>query len=188
LRTYQKLTEMGIPCTVVLDSAVGYIMERVDMVLLGCEAVVESGALVSSVGTSQVALIAKALQKPVYALAESYKFLRYYPLQQTDLPMPRASGDRLPLAFPTDLPTTASFPATTPAHSRRPSIDRATIMSGAATPNFAADQLQMPRDMIANQPSVDITYPDLVDFIITDLGSPLSPTSVSQYLVAQFSQ
>jgi translation initiation factor eIF-2B subunit alpha len=178
---------MGIPCTVVLDSAVGYIMERVDMVLLGCEAVVESGALVSSVGTSQVALIAKALQKPVYALAESYKFLRYYPLQQTDLPLPR-STDRLPLSFPTDLPVTATFPATTPAHSRRPSIDRAPILSGAATPALPADQMQMTRDMIANQPSVDITYPDLVDFIITDLGSPLSPTSVSQYLVAQFSQ
>jgi translation initiation factor eIF-2B subunit alpha len=32
-----------------------------------------------------------------------------------------------------------------------------------------------------------VTFPELVDFIITDLGTPLSPTSVSQYLVAQFS-
>ena len=36
-------------------------------------------------------------------------------------------------------------------------------------------------------PIVDVTTPDLIDFIITDLGAPLSPTSVSQYLVAQFS-
>lgn len=43
LRTHAVLTAAGIPCVVVLDSAVAYIMERVDMVLVGSEAVVESG-------------------------------------------------------------------------------------------------------------------------------------------------
>jgi hypothetical protein len=43
MKTHQILTAKGIPCTVVLDSAVGYIMERVDLVLVGSEAVVESG-------------------------------------------------------------------------------------------------------------------------------------------------
>jgi hypothetical protein len=43
MKTHQILTANGIPCTVVLDSAVGYIMERVDLVLVGSEAVVESG-------------------------------------------------------------------------------------------------------------------------------------------------
>lgn len=162
------------------------------MVLVGCEAVVESGALVSSVGTSQVALVAKALQKPVYALAESYKFLRYYPLSQTDLPMPQQYGDRHPLSFPTELPAMISnFPATTPSHSRRASVDPdLSIISGAVSPvpgTPRSEQLKMTKEMVDNQPNFDITYPELVDFIITDLGSPLSPTSVSQYLVAQFS-
>jgi len=43
LRTHAVLTAAGIPCTVVLDSAVAYIMDRVDLVVVGSEAVVESG-------------------------------------------------------------------------------------------------------------------------------------------------
>jgi len=46
LRTHAVLTAAGIPCTVVLDSAVSYIMDRVDIVLVGTEAVVESGVSV----------------------------------------------------------------------------------------------------------------------------------------------
>ena len=43
MRTHAILTAAGIPCQVVLDSAVAYIMDRVDLVLVGSEAVVESG-------------------------------------------------------------------------------------------------------------------------------------------------
>jgi translation initiation factor eIF-2B subunit alpha len=45
----ERLTGMGIPVTVILDSAVGYYMERVDIVLLGAEGVVESGGIVNKV-------------------------------------------------------------------------------------------------------------------------------------------
>ncbi|KAL7419674.1 translation initiation factor eIF-2B subunit alpha [Cryptotrichosporon argae] len=191
IRTQQLLTAAGIPCTVVLDSAVGYVMERVDMVLVGSEAVVESGGLVSSIGTYQTALIAKAMQKPFYALAESYKFLRYYPLSQTDLPGP-ASARALPLAFPSSLPAPSfsRLSSTAPATPGRAS-PRAEVLLGESTPTggrpAAGDRLEMSREMEDGQPMVDVTTPDLIDFIITDLGAPLSPTSVSQYLVAQFS-
>jgi translation initiation factor eIF-2B subunit alpha len=43
LKTHEILTRENIPCTLVLDSAVAYVMERVDMVLVGSEAVMESG-------------------------------------------------------------------------------------------------------------------------------------------------
>lgn len=45
----QRISEMGIPVTVILDSAVGYYMEQVDLVLLGAEGVVESGGIVNKV-------------------------------------------------------------------------------------------------------------------------------------------
>ena len=35
------LDELKIPVTVVLDSGIGYVMEKVDMVLVGAEAVAE---------------------------------------------------------------------------------------------------------------------------------------------------
>lgn len=70
LRTYQELTAAGVPCTVVLDSAVSYVMDKVDFVLVGSEAVVESGGLINAVGSNQIAIIAKAANIPFYALAE----------------------------------------------------------------------------------------------------------------------
>jgi len=45
-------------------------MDKVDFVLVGSEAVVESGGLVNAVGSSQIAIIAHAAGKPFYALAE----------------------------------------------------------------------------------------------------------------------
>lgn len=86
IQTQKLLSEKNIPCTVILDSSIGYIMERVDMVLLGAEAVVESGGIINKIGTFQLAMIAKAMNKPVYVAAESFKFLREYPLKQKEVP------------------------------------------------------------------------------------------------------
>ena len=47
-------------------------MDNVDFVLVGSEAVVESGGLINAVGSNQIAIIAKAANKPFYALAERY--------------------------------------------------------------------------------------------------------------------
>ncbi len=47
-------------------------MDMVDFVLVGSEAVVESGGLINAVGSNQIAIIAKAANKPFYALAERY--------------------------------------------------------------------------------------------------------------------
>lgn len=45
----QSLTKLGISCTVILDSAVGYVMEQVDMVMVGAEGVAESGGVINKV-------------------------------------------------------------------------------------------------------------------------------------------
>jgi translation initiation factor eIF-2B subunit alpha len=187
LRTHQVLTAAGIPCTVVLDSAVAYIMERVDLVLVGSEAVVESGGLVSGVGTYQTALVAKALQKPFYALAESYKFLRYYPLSQTDLPAPvRAVGQAAgpPLTFPPSYPSHDSAPPLSRLNSTAPATP--TRVSSSPGQTRIPIKYEMSKEMEDANPLADVTTPDLIDLIITDLGA-LSPEAVSQYLVAQFS-
>ncbi|KAI9496043.1 hypothetical protein BDB00DRAFT_811491 [Zychaea mexicana] len=86
LNAVKALREAGIPCRAILDSAVGYIVDKVDMVFVGAEGVVENGGVINQVGTYQIALVANTLGKPVYAVAESYKFVRVYPLNQYDLP------------------------------------------------------------------------------------------------------
>ena len=111
-----ELRSCGIPCTVILDSAVGYVMGEVHCVMLGAEGVAESGGIINKVGISNylkysnqnkhkcsrayisifllllqigtytIALCAKMLNKPVYVMCESFKFVRLYPLNQQDLP------------------------------------------------------------------------------------------------------
>ncbi|PAA87310.1 hypothetical protein BOX15_Mlig004119g1 [Macrostomum lignano] len=84
-RMLADLQQAGINASLVLDAEVGVALERVDMVLLGAEAVTQSGGIVNKIGTYTVCLCAHALNVPVYVLAESCKFLRAYPLNQADL-------------------------------------------------------------------------------------------------------
>ncbi|GMH41670.1 hypothetical protein BSKO_09580 [Bryopsis sp. KO-2023] len=91
------LSDLKIPCTVVSDTGVAYIMRRVDMVLVGASGVTENGGILSRLGTYQVALCAKALNKPFYVATESYKFSRLYPLNQYDVPKQETPVDFGPL-------------------------------------------------------------------------------------------
>uniref|UniRef100_A0A8C9TCB8 Translation initiation factor eIF2B subunit alpha n=1 Tax=Scleropages formosus TaxID=113540 RepID=A0A8C9TCB8_SCLFO len=63
-----------------------YILEKVDLVIVGAEGVVESGGIINKIGTYQLALCSKAHNKPFYVVAESFKFVRLYPLNQQDVP------------------------------------------------------------------------------------------------------
>ena len=56
-----------------IDSAVAYTMDEVDMVFVGADGVVESGGIINMMGTYQIALVAHSMNKPVYVAAESYK-------------------------------------------------------------------------------------------------------------------
>lgn len=81
-----ELVKAGIECTLILDSAIGYVMESVDIVLCGAEGVVESGGIINRIGTLTMAICAREMKKPFYILTESFKFTRLYPLNQRDLP------------------------------------------------------------------------------------------------------
>uniref|UniRef100_A0A8C8ZL77 Translation initiation factor eIF2B subunit alpha n=1 Tax=Prolemur simus TaxID=1328070 RepID=A0A8C8ZL77_PROSS len=80
------LCHLNVPVTVVLDAAVGYIMEKADLVIVGAEGVVENGGIINKIGTNQMAVCAKAQNKPFYVVAESFKFVRLFPLNQQDVP------------------------------------------------------------------------------------------------------
>uniref|UniRef100_A0A8D0H9R3 Translation initiation factor eIF2B subunit alpha n=1 Tax=Sphenodon punctatus TaxID=8508 RepID=A0A8D0H9R3_SPHPU len=82
----KALGKLNVPVTVILDAAVGYIMEKVDLVIVGAEGVVENGGILNKIGTNQMALCAKAQNKPFYVVAESFKFVRLFPLNQQDVP------------------------------------------------------------------------------------------------------
>uniref|UniRef100_A0A0K0DVB9 Translation initiation factor eIF2B subunit alpha n=1 Tax=Strongyloides stercoralis TaxID=6248 RepID=A0A0K0DVB9_STRER len=83
---YENLRKHNLPCTLILDSAVGYLMESIDIVLVGAEGVMETGGIINKIGTLGIAISAKAYKKPVCIMAESIKFVKEYPLNQADIP------------------------------------------------------------------------------------------------------
>lgn len=68
-----ELAKLDIPVKLLIDSAVAYSMDEVDMVFVGADGVVESGGIINMMGTYQIALVAQSMNKPVYVAAESYK-------------------------------------------------------------------------------------------------------------------
>ncbi|KAF1990888.1 nagb/rpia/CoA transferase-like protein [Aulographum hederae CBS 113979] len=85
--TIKALREKGVPVATIPESAVAYAMGKVDMVIVGAEGVVENGGIISRLGTYQIGVLAKAMRKHFYVVAESHKFVRLYPLGQYDLPI-----------------------------------------------------------------------------------------------------
>ncbi|KAF8011270.1 hypothetical protein BT93_J1778 [Corymbia citriodora subsp. variegata] len=85
LRLSNDLAKLDVSVKLLIDSAVAYTMDEVDMVLVGADGVVESGGIINLMGTYQIALVAHSMNKPVYVAAESYKFARLYPLDQKDM-------------------------------------------------------------------------------------------------------
>ncbi|CAK9144674.1 unnamed protein product [Ilex paraguariensis] len=73
LRLSNELAKLDVPVKLLIDSAVAYSMDEVDMIFVGADGVVESGGIINMMGTYQIALVAKSMNKPVYVAAESYK-------------------------------------------------------------------------------------------------------------------
>lgn len=68
------LSGLGINCTYILINAVSYIMKEVTKVMLGAHSLLANGYVMSRIGSSQIALVAKAKNVPVLVCCETYKF------------------------------------------------------------------------------------------------------------------
>ena len=68
------LEKLGIPVTLIVDSAVRFVMPRITRVLVGAEAIAANGAVVGKVGTSVIALAAKEARVRMFVAAGTYKF------------------------------------------------------------------------------------------------------------------
>jgi ribose 1,5-bisphosphate isomerase len=72
--TARELLKSGIKTTMIVDSAVRFFMNEVDMVLVGADAITSEGNIVNKIGTSLVALAAHEARTPFYVLSELLKF------------------------------------------------------------------------------------------------------------------
>ncbi len=72
--TASQLSKLGIETTLIVDSAVRYVMKRITDVFFSADAVAANGAVVNKVGTSAIALAAKEARVRTYVVAGTYKF------------------------------------------------------------------------------------------------------------------
>ena len=86
--TSWELKQLGIPHTVMVDGASGYIMHTVgvDLCLVGCDRIAANGDVANKIGTYNLALAAWAHDVPFYSVG---------PTTTIDLTTP--SGDQIPI-------------------------------------------------------------------------------------------
>jgi ribose 1,5-bisphosphate isomerase len=72
--TAKEMVDYGIKTTMIVDSAMRLIMNQVDLVLVGADAITSEGNVINKIGTSMVALAAKEARTPFYVVSELLKF------------------------------------------------------------------------------------------------------------------
>ncbi|CAL8098351.1 unnamed protein product [Calicophoron daubneyi] len=168
----KALARLKISCTLIPDLSIAYLMPQVDLVILGAQAVVESGGILNDLGSSTIAMIAAAFGKPVYVLAESFKFIRAYPLDQQHIPEEFK-------CFPGFSPLSPPFrnlKLTDTVERERPT-DFPELHS-------AWDEVNKHRSPLIERcmPNIDYTNPSYITYLVTDLGV-LTPSVVSDELI-----
>lgn len=109
----------------------------------------------SRMGTYQIGLLAKAIGKPFYVVAESHKFVRLYPLGQYDLPIEQHVID----------------------FKSEEDIAEQNKQQASSSESNADKPVELPLNE-----SVDFTPPHLISALITDSGV-LTPSAVSEELI-----
>jgi translation initiation factor eIF-2B subunit delta len=70
----KELIGLGVPVTLIADSAVSSIIENVGLVLVGADSVLRDGSLVHKNGTRHIGVAAEERGIPVYSACETVKF------------------------------------------------------------------------------------------------------------------
>ncbi|KAG5460138.1 MAG: hypothetical protein BJ554DRAFT_7851 [Olpidium bornovanus] len=163
------LSKFNIPVTVIIDTAVAYFMDKVDMVLVGAEGVVENGGLINHIARYRPgrlgrtkSVLSQKQQTSRLLICEftsakfssvrhrrSFKFVRMFPLDQQDF---KHSADMI----------------------------QYTVEDGEPRRNFETDGLE------AADPSLDYTPPKYITLLFTDVGV-LTPSGVGDSLITTWS-
>jgi ribose 1,5-bisphosphate isomerase len=72
--TAKEMLASGIEATMIVDSAVRFFMNQVDLVIVGSDAITSEGNVINKIGTSMIALAAHEARTPFYVVSELLKF------------------------------------------------------------------------------------------------------------------
>ena len=72
IKTARELAELKIPVILITDSAVGYFMKDIDIVIVGSDSIRKDG-IINKIGTYTIAVVAKEHKKPFYVVGNTLK-------------------------------------------------------------------------------------------------------------------
>jgi ribose 1,5-bisphosphate isomerase len=72
--TAKEMLALGVKTTFIVDSAARSLMNQVDIVVVGSDAITSEGNVVNKIGTGMIALLAREAGKPFYVVSELLKF------------------------------------------------------------------------------------------------------------------
>ena len=84
-RFLDELRRKHVPVAEIDHQALAVAARASTFALVGAESVVENGGIISAMGTEQIGILMKNLDKQLYVAAESHKFVRFYPLSSKDI-------------------------------------------------------------------------------------------------------
>jgi ribose 1,5-bisphosphate isomerase len=73
-KTAKEMLELGVKTSFIVDSAVRFFMNNVDLILVGADAITSEGNVINKIGTSAVALVAHEARTPFYVVSELLKY------------------------------------------------------------------------------------------------------------------
>lgn len=171
--TITTLRAHSIPVAVIPYSALATSLSLVDLVLVGAEGVVENGGIISRLGTYQIGLLARSVGKPMYVAAESYKFVRLYPLGMGDLPV----RQRIIRFEPAD-----DEGEDVPKDRGKKHVSQQQQQDDAAQGYEQHRSTINGKEITSLEDAVDFTPPNLISALITENGV-LTPSAVSEELI-----
>ncbi len=72
--TAKEMLALGVKTTFIVDSAARSLINEVDLVVVGADAITSEGNVVNKIGTGTIALLAREARKPFYVVSELLKF------------------------------------------------------------------------------------------------------------------
>jgi translation initiation factor eIF-2B subunit delta len=163
----EQLLKNDINCSYVMINAVSFVMPKVTKVILGAQALLANGYVMGSIGSSQIALVAKSSNVPVVGMYLYSIFLFKFKIKITKITIlvccetykfcDKVQTDALvnnELGNPLDLLKTSS----------RNNIEEVSPLA-----DWSSDNKKYSNLTILNL-SYDVTPPDLISCVVTDMG------------------
>jgi methylthioribose-1-phosphate isomerase len=158
--TVWELNRAGVPVTIVTDNMISISMERmgINMVLLGADRVAADGSVANKVGSADIARIAKDYDVPFY-FATSYTTISPEVTDGNSIPIEERSIDEI----------------TEPYRLLAKELKESNKISSSALDEWPpttclSEKKPMRGQVRLYNPAFDITPPNLIRGIVTDLG------------------